>query len=90
MKLDFDLGNVKSTQFGVGWDNNGKELFHLISVDCTENKVDVQNKDGMLVVSDSHVMGFLEALDRRLYGVTLIPNHKERFKANSRSKVGED
>lgn len=63
---------------------------NLLKRECQNNKVEVRTENGILQVADSQVMGFLEVLDRRLYGVELIPKQKERYRANSRSKVGND
>lgn len=55
---------------------------------CSANGVIVRERNGLIVVSKEHVMGFLEVLDRRRYEVDLVPGSPERFKAASRRKIG--
>lgn len=54
---------------------------------CNEVGVEVEEKDGEVIVPNQQVLGFLEVLDRRRYAVELIPESTERFKASSRSRV---
>ncbi len=54
---------------------------------CNKTSVEIGEISGQITVSDVHVMGFLEVLDRRRYEVDLVPNARECFKASSRSKI---
>ena len=45
--------------------------------------------EGKLVVDARNAMGFLEVLDRRRYEVTLIPNNPEKYRAPSRTRLGQ-
>ena len=55
---------------------------------CNATGVDFSEADGQLSVSDDHVLGFLEVLDRRRYEIELVPAAPERFRAPSRQKLG--
>lgn len=54
---------------------------------CAKNGVDVKEVKGKITVPKSHILGFLEVLDRRRYEVELVKGQTERFVAHSRSKV---
>lgn len=54
---------------------------------CKANGVEVESKNGRMVVSAGHEMGFLEVLDRRRYELELVEGSPERYRAASRSKV---
>jgi len=54
---------------------------------CTEQGVNFTEVDGMVVVQDGHIMGFLEVLDRRRYRVNLVEDSPERYKATARRKI---
>ena len=54
---------------------------------CDKTSVEFEEISGQFTVSNAHVMGFLEVLDRRRYEVDLVPNARECFKASSRSKI---
>ena len=54
---------------------------------CNDTGVRVSEKDGMIVVDPNHVIGFLEVLDRRRYGIELIDGRLEQFRAASRQRI---
>lgn len=54
---------------------------------CKQTGVEVKESGGKIIVDDSHVMGFLEVLDRRRYEVELVKDSPERFRAGSRRKI---
>lgn len=54
---------------------------------CRTTGVNVKRVNGRLTVPDEDVMGFLEVLDRRRYGVELVRNSPEYYRATSRQKV---
>ena len=56
---------------------------------CNATGVDFSEADGQLSISDDHVLGFLEVLDRRRYEIELVPAAPERFRAPSRQKLGQ-
>lgn len=47
-----------------------------------------ETEQGQVAVTDKHVMGFLEVLDRRRYEIELVVNSPEKYRAASRSKIG--
>lgn len=55
---------------------------------CQITDVELKKDDhGRLVVSEGHVIGFLEVLDRRRYAVDLVAENCESFVAASRRKL---
>ena len=54
---------------------------------CLTTGVKAKRVDGRLTVPDEDVMGFLEVLDRRRYGVELVRESPEYYRATSRQKV---
>lgn len=54
---------------------------------CKETGVEVTEADGKMTVAAGHEMGFLEVLDRRRYGVSLVKEQPERYRAASRRKI---
>ena len=54
---------------------------------CIATNVEVVESDGRISVDDSHVMGFLEVLDRRRYEIGLVPDSPEHFRAASRQQI---
>ena len=54
---------------------------------CARTGVDIGESGGRIAVSASHVMGFLEVLDRRRYELELVDGQPERFKAGSRTPI---
>ena len=54
---------------------------------CRDTGVEIALKGDIVRVSERHVMGFLEVLDRRRYQVNLVPGSPERFRAGSRRKI---
>ena len=54
---------------------------------CAENGVELTETNGMLLLEDKHVMGFLEVLDRRRYEIELVADTPEHYRATSRSKI---
>jgi hypothetical protein len=54
---------------------------------CKLNGVEVESKNGKMVISKGHEMGFLEVLDRRRYELELVDGLPERYRAGNRSKV---
>ena len=55
---------------------------------CVSTGVRVEKVNGRLSVPEEEVMGFLEVLDRRRYGVELVRESPEFYRAASREKVG--
>ena len=55
---------------------------------CQRTGVEVEEDDsGQLMISEQHVLGFLEVLDRRRYEIELIPESHESFLAASRRRL---
>ena len=54
---------------------------------CADNGVELTETNGMLLLEDKHVMGFLEVLDRRRYEIELVADTPEHYRATSRSKI---
>lgn len=55
---------------------------------CQRTGVEVEEDDsGQLMISERHVLGFLEVLDRRRYEIELIPESHESFLAASRRRL---
>jgi hypothetical protein len=57
---------------------------------CKDMGVQIQEANGKITVQEGHEMGFLEVLDRRRYGVELVKDTPERFRAMSRRKLGNE
>ena len=55
---------------------------------CKTTGVEIEEANGKIAVSEGHVMGFLEVVDRRRYELQLIKGSPERFRAASRHKIG--
>lgn len=55
---------------------------------CTKTGVCFGEDNGKLFVDEKNVMGFLEVLDRRRYGVELVEGSPEQYRAPSRKKIG--
>ncbi len=54
---------------------------------CNDTGVRVSEHDGLIVVEQNHVVGFLEVLDRRRYGIELVDGKLEQFRASSRQRL---
>jgi hypothetical protein len=54
---------------------------------CNHTGVETEEVDGQITVTDKHVMGFLEVLDRRRYEIELVADTPEQYRAASRSKL---
>ncbi|MEW6038868.1 MAG: Kiwa anti-phage protein KwaB-like domain-containing protein [Pseudomonadota bacterium] len=54
---------------------------------CTQTGVETEEVDGQITVTEKHVMGFLEVLDRRRYEIELVADAPEQYRATSRSKL---
>lgn len=54
---------------------------------CTHTGVETEEVDGQITVTEKHVMGFLEVLDRRRYEIELVADTPEQYRAASRSKL---
>ncbi len=55
---------------------------------CNRTNVAFMENDGKILIEDSHVMGFLEVLDRRRYEVDLVEEaDPEVYRAPSRSRI---
>lgn len=54
---------------------------------CNHTGVETAEVDGKITVTDKHVMGFLEVLDRRRYEIELVADTPEQYRAASRSKL---
>lgn len=61
----------------------------LLKKRCKETGVQVTTVNGKLAVAAGHEMGFLEVLDRRRYGVSLVKDKLERYRAASRRKIDD-
>lgn len=57
---------------------------------CTHTGVETAEADGQIIVTEKHVMGFLEVLDRRRYEIELVTDAPEQYRAASRSKLDAD
>jgi hypothetical protein len=57
---------------------------------CKDTGVEVSESKGKLIVDSSHIMGFLEVLDRRRYQLELVKGSPERFRAASRRKINAE
>ena len=57
---------------------------------CTRTGVETTEADGQIIVTEKHVMGFLEVLDRRRYEIELVADAPEQYRAASRSKLDAD
>ena len=55
---------------------------------CTETGVALETVNGKVAIPERDVMGFLEVLDRRRFGVELVQGSQEVYRASSRRKVG--
>ena len=55
---------------------------------CKSTGVEFTDANGKISVDGSHVMGFLEVLDRRRYEVELVKDSPERYRAPSRKRLG--
>lgn len=54
---------------------------------CAHTGVETAETDGQIIVTEKHVMGFLEVLDRRRYEIELVADAPEQYRAASRSKL---
>lgn len=54
---------------------------------CSHTGVETEEVDGQITVTEKHVMGFLEVLDRRRYEIELVADAPEQYRAASRSKL---
>lgn len=54
---------------------------------CNHTGVETEEVDGQITVTEKHVMGFLEVLDRRRYEIELVADTPEQYRAASRSKL---
>ena len=54
---------------------------------CGVTSVGIADSNGQIDISDGHIMGFLEVLDRRRYEIGLVADTPEQFKAASRQKI---
>lgn len=59
----------------------------LLVKHCASTGVEVREVDGKLSVSEKHVLGFLEVLDRRRFEIELVVDAPEQYRAPSRSKL---
>jgi hypothetical protein len=57
---------------------------------CAHTGVETDVAGGQIIVTDKHVMGFLEVLDRRRYEIELVTDAPEQYRAASRSKLDAD
>lgn len=70
------LAAIRSQAKGVDKD--------LLLDSCVKLGVDVEEKEGKLVVKEGHIAGLLDILDRRLYKVHLIKDAEEQYRASRR------
>ena len=54
---------------------------------CKKTGVELEVNNGQLTVTEGHIMGFLEVLDRRRYVDELDPSTPESYRAASRQKI---
>lgn len=57
---------------------------------CDHTGVETAEADGQITVTEKHVMGFLEVLDRRRYEIELVTGAPEQYRAASRSKLDSE
>lgn len=62
---------------------NQKYLVQL----CSHTGVEIEEIDGQISITEKHVLGFLEVLDRRRYEIELVADAPEQYRAASRSKL---
>jgi hypothetical protein len=75
------IASIKTENLAEGIDRGFLEVL------CNDTGVGLFESDGKIMVEDGHIMGFLEVLDRRRYGLELIPGSPESFRAVGRSKL---
>lgn len=75
------LASVCSGRHGEGVDR-----IRLVEL-CRRTGVRIEDTNGVVSVAEANVMGFLEVLDRRRYGVDLVRDVLETYKAASRQKI---
>ena len=54
---------------------------------CEYTEIYLKEQDGKIIVTQENVMGFLEVLDRRRYGIELVEGQREQFRATSRQRI---
>ena len=60
---------------------------HLLQDLCRRTGIEFEDVDGKMYIPKRHIMGFLGILDRRRYGIELIQDSPEFYKAASRLKL---
>ena len=58
-----------------------------LQASCKKTGVELETNNGQLTVTEKHIMGFLEVLDRRRYVDELDPKTPESYRAASRQKI---
>ena len=76
------LASINTQSWAKGVDNIALKTL------CDATGVEIMEQAGQITISDRHVMGFLEVLDRRRYEIGLVANNLEQFKASSRQRIG--
>src|SRR5690606_35993396 len=54
---------------------------------CQSTGVEVSESKGKVIITDGHVLAFLQVLDRRRYQLELVKDKPERFVAASRKAI---
>lgn len=54
---------------------------------CNNTGIDISESKGKIIITDGHVMAFLQALDRRRYQLELVKGKPEKFVAGSRKAI---
>ena len=75
------LASIRSQNWTRGVDQT------LLKGLCQTQGIQLTEVNGRLSVSDDDIMDFIELLDRRRYGIDLVPASPERFRAASRDRL---
>ena len=54
---------------------------------CKDTDVYLEEEGGQIIVPWESIMGFLEVLDRRRYGIELVEGKREQFRARNRQRI---
>lgn len=75
------LASINSQGFAVDLDKERLEAL------CERTGVLLDTSQGKISVAVGQIIPFLEVIDRRRYGINLVPSTPEQYKASSRTKV---
>ena len=76
------LASIRTNGYAENLDKSALESL------CKGTSVSLEDVQGKIVVSDEHILPFLEVVDRRRYEIGLVPHTPERYRASSRTRVG--